>query len=81
MRTITFYSTTTCPSCRMMKPWVNDLHLNVEYVTINIDSPEIAEFNIMSVPTIIVWEDGVEIARLVGSHSKASLISFFNNTL
>ena len=81
MRTITFYSTQTCPNCRMMKPWVNDLHLNVDYVTLDMDAPEIKEYNIMSVPTIIVWEDGFEVARLVGAHSKASITAFFNNSL
>ena len=81
MRTITFYSTQTCPNCRMMKPWVNDLHLNVEYVTLDMDSSDIKKYNIMSVPTIIVREDDCEVGRLSGAHNKASIKAFFDNIL
>ena len=81
MRQITFYSTKTCPNCRIMKTWVNDLHLNVEYITLDYDSPEIDTLNIQSVPTIIISEKGAEVARLTGSHSKAQLDAFFKQNM
>lgn len=81
MRSITFYSTKTCPNCRIMKTWVNDFRYNVDYITLDYDSPEITALNIQSVPTIIVAEEGIEIARITGAHSKASLKAFFDKTL
>ena len=80
LRTITFYSTKSCPNCMVMKRWVNDLHLNVDYVTLDSDSPEVERCKISSVPTIIVREEDVEVSRITGAHTLAALKSFFINS-
>lgn len=80
LRTITFYSTKSCPNCMVMKRWVNDLHLNVDYVTLDSDSSEVEKYKITSVPTIIVREEDAEVSRISGAQTLAALKSFFSNS-
>lgn len=64
----------------VMKRWVNDLHLNVEHITLDGDSPEVEKYKITSVPTIIVREEDAEVARISGTNTLAALKSFFINS-
>jgi hypothetical protein len=64
----------------VMKRWVNDLHLNVDYVTLDGDSPEVEKYKIASVPTIIVREEDTEVSRISGAQTLAALKSFFSNS-
>lgn len=80
MRKVIFYSTKTCPNCRVMKNWVDTYKLPIEYITLDHNSPEVVKYDIQSVPTIIVFEDEAIVGRLSGSHSKASLEAFFKST-
>jgi len=42
------------------------------------DNPDIARrFNVMSIPTMIVFKDGQEAARVVGAKGKAQLLADF----
>jgi hypothetical protein len=63
-----------------MRPWMNDFHLNVDYVLLDMNSKEITEYDIMSVPTIIVREETAEVGRLTGGQSKSAMMSFFKQT-
>jgi thioredoxin 1 len=62
-----------CGPCRMVSPVIESLSKEyqgkVKFVKINTDeSPEIAEkFNIMSIPTIMVFKKGEVLSRTVGA--------------
>lgn len=64
----------------VMKRWVNDLHLPVEHITVEGDSPEVEKYRITTVPTIVVREEEAEVARISGAHTLAALKSFFINS-
>ncbi len=67
-----------CGPCRMIAPVVEELaQENAGKVTIgklNIDEqPEAAmTYRVMSIPTLILFKDGVEQERVVGARSKAA---------
>ena len=69
-----------CGPCRTVSPIVDEI---AEEVTdkkvgkVNVDEqPELAErFGVMSIPTLIVFQDGKEAARIVGARPKAAILA------
>lgn len=67
-----------CAPCKMLAPIVEEVakeNQNVKFVKINVDeSPNLAmEYDIMSIPTLIVIKKGKEINRMVGLVDKSEL--------
>ncbi len=63
-----------CSPCIMMSPIIEELSgrlKNVKFVKINIDenSSLSGKFKVMSIPTLIVFKDGKEVDRIIGSQS------------
>lgn len=72
-----------CMPCMMMMPIIEDIAdedmFKVGRVNIN-DSPELVEkYEIMSVPTLMVFKDGKPAARISGYHTEDEIISFFKS--
>lgn len=69
-----------CGPCRMILPYLDEIasELGVDIVKVNIDeSPNIAsEYNVMSIPTIIIFKKGEKISTNVGAASKARLVDW-----
>ena len=73
-----------CGPCKMMAPVLEEIakeNTNTKFVKINVDeSQELAmEYNIMSIPTIVVMKSGKEINRKVGLVSKTELTDIINS--
>ncbi len=67
-----------CGPCRMQAPILEEFaaaHGEVKTVKINVDdNPELAErYKVMSIPTLMVFKNGVSTKTVVGLHSKAQL--------
>src|SRR3989344_8039285 len=63
-----------CMPCLMLSPIIEDLAENmkeVKFVKINTeDNEELArKYGISSIPCLIVFKDGKEVERIIGSHS------------
>ena len=73
-----------CGPCRLMTPVVEDIakemtDMNVYKLNVD-DHPELtAKFNIMSIPTVIIFKDGVEVDQTVGVVSKSVLVKKIKN--
>ena len=69
-----------CGPCRMIAPFLEEIQseINIDIVKINIDeSPNIAsEYNVMSIPTLVIFKKGEKISVNVGAASKARLIDW-----
>ena len=72
MKHVTFYSNSFCPTCKFLKPKVQEAYPDTEFVLLD-DKQDLADaLSIQSVPTIIFWDDTdvykspVELARLSG---------------
>lgn len=71
---VDFYAT-WCGPCQMMMPVIEELAKEAKnFVVAKLDidqSPDIAaKYNVMSVPTFIVFQDGKEAARMMGAMPK-----------
>lgn len=69
-----------CGPCRMIMPMLEEVQteLGVDIVKINIDeSPNIAsEYDVMSIPTLIIFKKGEKVSVNVGAASKARIIDW-----
>lgn len=69
-----------CGPCQMLGPVIeqvaDDLDGKVLVGKVNVDdNRELASrFGVMTIPTLVVFKDGVEVNRVVGVQSKANLI-------
>jgi thioredoxin 1 len=65
-----------CPPCRVLLPILEELAKEYEgkikFTKLNVeDAPEIAEeYQVFSVPTLIIFKEGKEIERIVGLDKK-----------
>ena len=69
-----------CGPCRMVSPIVEEIageyaeKMSVAKLNVD-DNPQTAmEYDVMSIPTLIVYQDGVEKKRIVGARPKAALL-------
>lgn len=69
-----------CGPCRVLAPIVgevsDELRGKVDFAKIDVEENGEAalEYGVMSIPTLIVFKDGREVNRIVGSLSKGSLL-------
>lgn len=72
-----------CGPCRMIGPFLESIEeqLGIEIMTVNIDeSPSIAaKYEVMSIPTVMIFKKGEKIAENVGAASKARLIDWIKS--
>ena len=71
---------TWCGPCRMQGPIIDAMSsegYNVGKLDVD-ENPEIARrYNVMSIPTLILFRNGVEVQRFVGLQSKEKLTALF----
>ena len=68
-----------CGPCRMLSPVVDEVaeeRTDVQVGKVNVDEqPELAgEFGVMSIPTLLVFEQGKLVRQAVGARPKASVL-------
>ena len=68
-----------CGPCKMVSPLVDEIALenaDIKVGKINVDEqPELAtKFGVMSIPTLVVMENGIEVNRSIGAMPKASIL-------
>ena len=67
-----------CGPCKMISPIIDKLSeeiTNTKFYKINVDNAEkiTSEYQIMSIPTILIFENGKLIDKIVGFKSKSEL--------
>ena len=69
-----------CVPCHMVSPVVEEIGRDkgdaLQVAKLNIDdNPDVTRrFGVMSIPTLMLFKDGVEIARVVGARGKDALL-------
>jgi len=73
------YYANWCGPCRQIAPMLEQISGDV--VKVDVDAnPEIAQqYNIQSLPTLVLFSNGREVERLVGVQSKGDIESLFQN--
>jgi thioredoxin 1 len=78
------FSAPWCAPCKRLEPILEQLSREWEgkaaFVKVNVDdSPELAmKYHVMSVPTVIMFREGKETARLVGLQTREKLAERFS---
>ena len=77
MKTIKYFSATWCGPCRTFKPVMNEIAnegYSVQFIDIDQSSNMATQYSVMSVPTVIIEENGIEVDRFVGSIPKQQVL-------
>jgi thioredoxin 1 len=73
-----------CGPCKMVAPILDEIaeehEGKIRIAKLNVDdNPEIARrYSVMSIPTLIVFRDGQEAARIIGAKGKGQLVQELN---
>ena len=73
-----------CGPCRMLSPIIEEIakeNDEYEFVKVNVDDcPDVSrKYGIMSIPTLIVFENGVEKKKTLGFHSLDEVKGFLKD--
>ena len=77
MKTAKYFSATWCGSCKQFKPIMQELSdegYNIEFIDGDENRDLAIKYNIRSIPTTVIEEEGKEINRLLGVKSKEEII-------
>ena len=78
MKTVKYFSATWCGPCKTFKPVMNEISgegHSVEFIDIDQSQDLAQKYNVRSVPTVVVEENGVEIDRIIGAVSKEQIVN------
>ena len=83
---VDFYADWCCP-CRMMEPIIEELAAELEgkavIAKVDIESSQktTSNFNVTSIPTMILFKNGEEVQRIVGVKDKDALAEILNSAM
>jgi len=78
MKTMKYFSATWCGPCKTFKPIMNEISgegYSVQFIDIDQQQDLSARYNVRSVPTTVIEENGIEVDRIIGSVSKQQVMS------
>lgn len=80
MKEILYFSAQWCGPCRLLGPIMESLKDQINFRKIDVDENQElpTQYQIRSIPTLVLVEDGIEKGRLVGVKSKEEILSFYN---
>jgi len=81
MKTVFYFTTDWCQPCKKVKPVVEEMKKEgFQFQMIDADYEQllVKQFQVKSVPTFILLEDGKEINRIAGAKTKEELENFIN---
>jgi len=69
-----------CGPCRMVSPIVDEIaeersDITVGKVNVDDENALAMKYGVMSIPTLIVFKEGKETARIVGARAKAAILA------
>ena len=77
MKTIKYFSATWCGPCHTFKPVMNEIAsegYSVQFIDIDQSSALAESYNVRSVPTVVIEENGSEVDRFIGSIPKQMVL-------
>lgn len=68
-----------CGPCQMLSPIIDEIakESTIDVAKVNVDKNQnlAAKYNVMSIPTLIVFKDGKEHSRMIGVQSKERILA------
>jgi thioredoxin 1 len=82
MKHVLYFTADWCNPCKKVKPIIEEMNREsiTKFQMIDVDSEIelVKRFDIKSVPTFILIENGVEVKRITGAQTRAQLENFIN---
>jgi thioredoxin-like negative regulator of GroEL len=81
MKTVFYFTTDWCQPCKKVKPIVEDMKKEgFQFQMIDVDYEQLLakQFQVKSIPTFILLEDGKELDRVTGAQTREELENFIN---
>lgn len=81
MKHLLYFTADWCNPCQRTKPFAEQLiseGANIKFIDADSELEMVKNFKVMSIPTFILIQDGVEIARANGAKTKEELYRFLN---
>jgi thioredoxin 1 len=80
MKRLFYFSTPECGPCKTFKPTMEQVSSRAPVTFINANtSPLSSEYGILSVPTVLLMENGIEKSRFIGVRSADQVLNFYHN--
>lgn len=81
MKQIFLFTADWCTGCQALSPVMDKVSQQVYVEKINVDyeSDRTRAANVMSIPTVVIAENGREIRRFVGARSYEQVMQFINS--
>ena len=65
MKTLKYFSAAWCGPCKSFKPIMTDIDQSETLAR---------KYNVMSVPTVVIEENGIELSRFIGTKPKQAIL-------
>jgi len=80
MKQIFYFTAPWCEPCQVLGPIMDKVaqQMPVEKINIDYEMDRARSANVMSVPTVVLTQNGQEIRRFVGARSYEQVIQFIN---
>jgi thioredoxin-like negative regulator of GroEL len=82
MKNVFYFTADWCQPCKKVKPIVEDMEKEgFEFQRIDADYEQllVKQFQVKSIPTFILLEDGKELNRITGAKTREELEDFINH--
>ena len=77
MKTVKYFSATWCGPCQTFKPIMSEIanegH-SVQFIDIDQQGELAQQYNVRSVPTVVIEQNGSEVNRLIGATTKQVIL-------
>ena len=80
MKTVKYFTATWCGPCQRFKPIMQEVAnegYSVQFIDIDSQKDTAEQYNVRSVPTVVIEENGSEVDRLIGATSKQIVLERF----
>lgn len=82
MKHVLYFTADWCNPCKKVKPIVEEINKDsiIKFKIVDVDSATdlVKSFEIKSVPTFILIDNGVVVNRITGAQTKEQLLEFIN---
>ena len=79
MKSLIYFSAAWCQPCKTLSPIMEQVGKQVPVIKVDVDTQKqyTTDFEVRSVPTVILVENGKEVRRFIGVKSLNEIINFY----